>query len=296
MILTLLEGIIIRIPKFWFSDQAIADLQYILQIWIFATVSTQFFNLLRSRLYRIRKIIEISMLPGIIIHEIAHALGCLITFTKIGKIVLFKENQDGSFGGYVNCETGNKSPLVNMIISFAPLIAGSVIFYFANRYLEVENLSHVNSALIAYATISIACVMGPSYQDLKVLFHNAFSSLGKLFRDICVIGCSLFIYAAYGQNFTELLGEIIFVHFIIILLIVLLINIIITIITKIIKKLLNPGAVRGELMNPMMRVNDLQVRKRKAGHTGYLEILRKDFEISKEEREKFYDRFIDENL
>ncbi len=79
-----------------------------------------------------------------------------------------------------------------------------------------------------------------SIQDLKVLFHNILNNFSKLFKDLCVLGCSVFIYAAYGQNFTEILGEIIFAHFIIILLIVLLINIIITIITKIIKKLLNP--------------------------------------------------------
>jgi hypothetical protein len=46
----------------------------------------------------------------------------------------------------------------------------------------------------------------------------------------------------------------------------------------------------------MVRVNDLQVRKKKMGHTGYLEILGKNFEVSNEEREKFYEQFIDENL
>lgn len=54
--------------------------------------------------------------------------------------------------------------------------------------------------------------------------------------------------------------------------------------------------MHGDLMNPMVRVNDLQSRKRKMGHTGYLEVLGKDFEIPKEERDEFYDRFIDENL
>ena len=295
MIFTILEGIYIRIPEFWFSDKVLADLQYIFQIWVFATVSTWFFNLLRSRLPRFRSVITISMLPGIIIHEIGHVLGCLITFTKINKVVFLQRSGNG-YSGYVSCKSSDKSPLVNIIISIAPIILGSIIFYYVNQYMEIENLSNLNSALIAYATISVVCVMGPSTQDLKVMFHYVFNDFGKLFKDLCIIGCSVFIYAIYGQNLTELLGEIIFVHFIVILLIVLLINIIITVITKIIKSLLNPREMRGDLMNPMVKVNDLQLRKRKMGHTGYLEVLGKDFEIPKKERDEFYDRFIDENL
>ena len=63
MISTILEGIYIRIPEFWFSDQVLTDLEFIFQIWAFSTISSLFFKLLMNRLPRFKNLILIPMLP-----------------------------------------------------------------------------------------------------------------------------------------------------------------------------------------------------------------------------------------
>ena len=70
------------------------------------------------------KIRQIIIFPGVIIHELSHALGCIITGAKIKEISLFS-----SRGSYVS----HSKPIVpligSFIISFSP-IAGSILFLF----------------------------------------------------------------------------------------------------------------------------------------------------------------------
>jgi hypothetical protein len=118
--------------------------------------------------------------PGIIIHELSHALACLICWAKIREISFFDQD-----GGYVKHE---KSPIPifgPILISTAPLVISIIIFYFLGRLLKLEgsldfgtiifnlklilkSINFVNwrSFLAIYLLLSVAVTMTPSRQDL----------------------------------------------------------------------------------------------------------------------------------
>lgn len=122
---------------------------------------------------------RIFVVPGVIFHELCHALACKLTGAKIIKISFFDKE-----GGSV---THNK-PIVPILgpilISTAPLILGILVFYFlASRihlesnldfpslYANYKSLNHLitfswSNITIFYLLISIAVTMTPSRKDL----------------------------------------------------------------------------------------------------------------------------------
>ncbi|MDP2685532.1 MAG: hypothetical protein Q8P20_10980 [bacterium] len=78
-----------------------------------------------------------TMWPGVMVHELSHALGCLLTFTKIYKINLFKLEGD-TLGSVEHAHI--KNPLTKIIISTAPLFGvtaamwGLTILFFPDLY------------------------------------------------------------------------------------------------------------------------------------------------------------------
>lgn len=110
------------------------------------------------------------LFPGIIIHELAHTLLCLTTFTKIHSIKLFSKD-----GGFV-LHQKPKFLLISFLISIAPLLAGIAIIYFAIIYYGFSSASVVQmfsakAFIVLYFLSSILLTMLPSRQDV----FNAFS-------------------------------------------------------------------------------------------------------------------------
>lgn len=94
---------------------------------------------------------------GTPVHEIGHALFCLVFFHKIQKIKLFDPNpQDGSIG-YVIHSFNRKSiwqRIGNFFIGVGPIIFGSFVLYAAMYYL-VPNIKEIFSEIEKHgATIS----------------------------------------------------------------------------------------------------------------------------------------------
>lgn len=118
--------------------------------------------------------------PGIIVHELSHALACKLTGAKIAQISFFDKN-----GGFVQHEPSVVPVLGPILISTAPLIINIIIFYFLARALKLENSLNLQSMifnfklilssvdfklwwniLIVYLILSMAVTMTPSKQDL----------------------------------------------------------------------------------------------------------------------------------
>ncbi|MCX6812854.1 MAG: hypothetical protein NTW79_04555 [Candidatus Berkelbacteria bacterium] len=129
---------------------------------------------------------RIFLAPGVIIHELAHGFGCLITGAKVTEMSFFDKD-----GGHVKHRKSKIPILGSVIISLAPLVAGIVIIYFISRHLNIasadisttKNLSSslivassnllksvihlsVRNLLLLYLTISVAVTMIPSRQDI----------------------------------------------------------------------------------------------------------------------------------
>lgn len=161
--------------------------QYELLILIIALIAAVFlinFFLVRSifgQSYRI------FAAPGVILHELSHALLCLLTGAKITRIALFDKE-----GGSVTHEK-SKIPLIGQaLISLAPFVFGVVAIYILANKLGVNssridftnpnfldyglrvkesilsiNFSNYKNIIILYLICSVAITLMPSKDDFK---------------------------------------------------------------------------------------------------------------------------------
>lgn len=70
--------------------------------------------------------------PGVIVHELSHAVACVVTFTRIHRISLFHP-QGQTLGSVEHEQTHN--PLKKIIISIAPLFGVTAVMWLVVRWL-----------------------------------------------------------------------------------------------------------------------------------------------------------------
>lgn len=156
-------------------------------------------RVLNSRQYRW------FIMPGIIIHELSHAVACVLTGIKISKIDFF-----ASFGGYVEYQRAKKFSLKEVFVSLAPFFGGlaalallSFVFGFSLPQLSAASFSAAGLIVFAkavsvlviknylvwqfwffiyLATAIIICLL-PSRQDL----HNAVLGIVVIFFILWVL-------------------------------------------------------------------------------------------------------------
>ena len=133
---------------------------------------------------------RIFVAPGIILHELSHALLCFLTGAKMTRISFFEKN-----GGSVQHHP-SKIPILGPIaISVAPFIFGAAVIFFLSRRLGIEgpnlagidvskdgiisffktavenvNFRDAKTLIILYLVLSISVTMTPSFQDLRNMF------------------------------------------------------------------------------------------------------------------------------
>ena len=76
-------------------------------------------------------ILQLSILPGIVIHELSHYFACLLTLTPVLEVRLFSPQPDGTMGWVRHAETG---PIRRLVIALAPFIGCSVVMYLLIRF------------------------------------------------------------------------------------------------------------------------------------------------------------------
>jgi len=94
-----------------------------------------------------------TMWPGVMIHELSHFIGCLITFTKVYRVHLFNPTQDSL--GFVE-HARSRNPVKNIIISIAPLFGVTAVIWLLTRFLwsdlYVAQVSSLQAALTDFTT------------------------------------------------------------------------------------------------------------------------------------------------
>jgi len=134
----------------------------------------------------LRSVYRFFVAPGIIIHELSHALFCLLTGARITKLSMFEKD-----GGQVEHKPSKIPILGQFLISMAPFAVGFAVLYIisARLGLKVQNLeggygismatdilnqliSNVKSydyksLILFYVAVSAAITMVPSTKDFK---------------------------------------------------------------------------------------------------------------------------------
>ena len=128
--------------------------------------------------------------PGIILHELSHALLCFFTGAKINSISFFDKN-----GGSVQHKPSKIPILGPILISVAPFIFGAAAIYFLSRKIGMSapnlaavdiskegiiaffrlaltsfNFKDILTLVIFYLILSFSVTMVPSFQDLRNMF------------------------------------------------------------------------------------------------------------------------------
>jgi len=124
-------------------------------------------------LYAILRCIAIV---GIIIHELSHALMCVVTNTRIRTIKLL-ERTDGksdfgfNYGGRVELKDYLKLTfLQGLLIGFAPIYISFWLFFFLWGQLKTPNIDVLLFYVYIFVMMSLVLSAAPSFADVLVIF------------------------------------------------------------------------------------------------------------------------------
>lgn len=147
-------------------------------------------------------LIEIATFPGIIVHEMAHALFCRILGVRILKVCYFKF---GNPAGYVLHDTPD-SIFKQFLISTGPLfintIFGAIIAFPGALGLLKLQISNPIEYFLLWLGISVAMHAFPSTGDAKSFLHSIWFHKAPVFLKLLITPIALLIYiGALGSMF-----------------------------------------------------------------------------------------------
>ncbi len=111
-------------------------------------------------------------IPGAIIHELGHAVACLVTGKRITG-TNFGTNP--MKGGSVNFEmTGICTPLALHAVAYAPVISCGIVTAAILNYISLNEMYFeiMDYAIWIYLLISVAAGAAPSGADMRIAFHS----------------------------------------------------------------------------------------------------------------------------
>ncbi len=197
-------------------------------------------------------IYRVFVAPGVIVHEMSHALGCVLTGAKINSMQVFKKD-----GGEVR-HTQPKIPIIGqIIISMAPFVVGFILVYLLAKFVGVKPLdtdilnSNISDNTIKqiwdaikgveykslvswvalYLIISISVTMTPSTRDLLNMCLSLIIVAVLVFLLIKYMDVNINLSAIANPQFLAILATTALV-----LLVVLILSIMVAVISSIFKK------------------------------------------------------------
>lgn len=123
------------------------------------------------------------MWPGVMVHELSHYLGCIITFTKVKKLELFRpRSRDGVLVLGQVAHEYTRNPIKKLIISIAPLFGVSLIIWLLVKFLlpvvYSQQIKTINLSLGDFSSFRAFWQTGISYlQAYLNYFFELFKNL-----------------------------------------------------------------------------------------------------------------------
>jgi len=114
-------------------------------------------------------IINYLFFPGVMLHELAHALFAVLTGARVTELALFKK--DGDSLGHVNFMHRGGTILVavqRIFISSAPMFVGAVVVFACRYIILLDAVPLWGKILSGYIGVSMFFHMTMSPQDIKV--------------------------------------------------------------------------------------------------------------------------------
>jgi hypothetical protein len=121
---------------------------------------------------------------GTPVHELGHAVFCILFGHKIIDIKLYQPNTEDGTLGYVNHSYNPKSTyqrIGNFFIGVGPIIFGALVLYAALYYL-VPNMNDVFASIQAQSDTLVKGVQGEYSNALSALWGTTKETLGNLFK------------------------------------------------------------------------------------------------------------------
>lgn len=118
------------------------------------------------------------------IHELSHALFCVIFGHKINEIKLFQIDTDSGVLGYVDHSYNRRNVyqmIGNYFIGIAPIICGTLIIYLATRFLLPNAYSEINEYL---GDLVLLEKQGLGFDTLSYVFVTLGGMIKAIFVDI----------------------------------------------------------------------------------------------------------------
>ncbi len=154
-------------------------------------------------------IFRLSMAPGVIMHELSHALFCIFSGVKIYKIKLFSFSRRSKIAGYVQ-HAEPESFWQNFLITFGPLIINSLIVLFLAALIKAPYLVWQNT-LYAWLGLVFGLQAIPSPGDAQSLFGAANR---RVLRNPLILLAYPFVFLIYLLNWLKRLNiDLIYVIF-----------------------------------------------------------------------------------
>lgn len=159
---------------------------------------------------------RLFVVPGVIVHELSHALFCVLTGAKITKISLFDKE-----GGSVEHEKAKVPVVGQILISLAPILVGLAVLAYISKKIGLEPsiidldkvsmaqifgqlkalVGHLNPPnyqriVLVYFLLSVIVTMSPSIQDLRNIAITVLMA-------VCItISLKLLIFKNFAINYS----------------------------------------------------------------------------------------------
>lgn len=117
--------------------------------------------------------------PGVVVHELSHFLGCLVTLTRVTRVELFHPHGN-TLGMVEHVQTRN--PIKNIVISIAPLFGVTAVIWLLTKWvfpeLYIEQVESVRVALSDFTSFgNFFSISGEYIQTLFTYIGNLFGAM-----------------------------------------------------------------------------------------------------------------------
>lgn len=127
--------------------------------------------------------------PGVILHELSHALLVIMTGAKVTKMILFNPFDNKTLGSVEFKTRGGwlKTRIQLALSSCAPVIIGAIIIYFLIKITFIPGMILIFRIIFWYLIISIICHMSMSKPDIKNYLKGLIALLPMTFVLVLLI-------------------------------------------------------------------------------------------------------------